>query len=152
MTAILAIFACNLCQLVPFIPCPKELPVKEISLPPEFGHTTGGGTLKMVVRKQEEYQQLIKNSEWGWKNTEYPKINFSEHSLLGQNLQASGCSVDYDVRVIRRANGNYTYQIKIIQYGHCELGFFKQVWIKTPKIPEKNEVSFVKEYKRRNQR
>lgn len=149
MITTFTIFGYNLCQLAPFIQCGEQLAVEQVSLPPDFGHSFSGGALKVVVQKQKEYEQLKEDSNWEWEKAKYPKINFSEHSLLGQNTRASGCTTpDYDVR-LTRANGNYTYHIKITQYGLCEKGIFKDFWIITPKIPEESEVTFKTEYRRR---
>ncbi len=81
----------------------------------------------------------------GLERVEHPAVDFSEHSLLGQDAHAGGCSApDYAVR-LTKLDRTYKFFVEITQNGSCERAWPKNLWILTSPIPDHSDVTFERE-------
>lgn len=112
-----------------------------------------GGALEHVINTEKEYQSLIDNSPDLHPNPflpcidyKFPTIDFSRKTLLGKGTTSGGCKVKTERKVLRDdVNKEYVYQIKIKQYGSCEMAWHSNNWILVPKIPSDYTIKFKEE-------
>jgi hypothetical protein len=96
-----------------------------------------GSGKEYVIRSQEAYQQLIDNSPdlhpepfLPCIDYTFPRVDFSEVTLLGQGVQGGGCSMGIEKRLLRDdLNKEYLFTVTATQHGTCEIAFTRLIWV-----------------------
>ena len=104
----------------------------------------------IVVRNQDEYQSLIDTSPDLHPNPglfcidyQFPKIDFSQKTLLGYAVSGGGCSHTIERRAWRsELNKEVIYDIRADFVGSCDKRISEDNLILVPQIPEDYKVSF----------
>jgi hypothetical protein len=75
----------------------------------------------------------------------YDSIDFSKYTLLGKYANG-GCHVVFERDVSKQeAEKKYTYKIKVLQTGNCEINVESMNWVLIPKIEDEYSVNFILE-------
>lgn len=102
-------------------------------------------TQEYIINDDSTYQKLISMmpSVEMCDTIQLPYIDFSKKTLLGKYVTGSGCTICFHRKVLQdTVNQNYTYNIKIVELGKCEILRYSMNWITITKISPGYSVKF----------
>lgn len=106
---------------------------------------------KFIIQDSLEYTELqkeISDGEIGSVSCEYPTIDFTENTLLGQYAQATGCTINFNRNVeVDSTSKQVNYIINPLGCGDCEILKYSYNFVLVSKIDSTYSILFNGEIK-----
>ena len=103
---------------------------------------------QFIIDNDSSFQALLSKGKGSQsreqcKDEDFPKIDFSQNTLLGLYADGGGCSTGFE-RNVTKDEGNkvYQYTIKVNECGQCDKLRLDMNWVLVPKLPQDYKVEF----------
>ncbi len=157
---LLLIISCSFgCNKIFDVACPQEdenqglivdLPLEDITCPPENEFIDQSNTEGVVVQTDDEYRGISPFPLISGDQCDLPDIDFVQYTLLGLLTQGTGCSRSYR-RNVSGSGNKFIYEVTVRECGGCEPLELRWHWVTIPKISSSANVEFVTKIQKFNE-